>query len=112
MFLIVWLFSELRSFRRGREGACCSFGADLLALLFLASRHRSEATVCQLLSNLAAVLMVFQISVSCESSFLFSSVLGSRGTPKASKTRLGMLFSAFVAQGVPKKLPRSIFSRF
>ena len=84
-------------------------GADLVALLFLSSRRRSEATVCQLLSNLGAVLMVFQISLSCESSLLFSSVLGSRGTPKASKTRLGGAFFSLCGPGGPQEASKVNF---
>ena len=43
--------------------------------------------------------MVFQIALSCESGLLFSSVLGSRGTPKASKTRLGGAFFSLCGTG-------------
>ena len=103
------LSSELRSFRRGREGACCSFVADLLVLLFLSSRHRSEAAVCQLLSNLGAVLMVFQIPLSCESNLFLSSILGSRGTPKASKTRLGGAFFSLCGPGGPQEASKVNF---
>ena len=77
--------------------------------LSLFSRRRSEAIVCQLLSNLGAVQMVFQIAPSCESSLLFSSVLGSRGTPKAFKTRLGGAFFNLCGPGVPQKASKVNF---
>ena len=93
-------FAHSAAARRGHAVAWVLLRWYIAVSLF--SRRRSEATVCQLLSNLGAVLMVFQISLSCESSLLFSSVLGSRGTPKASKTRLGGAFFSFCGQGGPQ----------
>ena len=53
--------------------------------------------------------MVFQIALSCESSLLFSSVLGSRGTPKASKTRLGGAFFSLCGPGGPQEASKVNF---
>ena len=53
--------------------------------------------------------MVFQISLSCEWSLLFSSVLGSRGTPKASKTRLGGAFFSLCGPGGPQEASKVNF---
>ena len=53
--------------------------------------------------------MVFQIALSCESGLLFSSVLGSRGTPKASKTRLGGVYFSLCGPGGPQEASKVIF---
>ena len=53
--------------------------------------------------------MVFQISLSCESSLLFSSVLGSRGTPKASKTRFVGAFFSLCGPGGPQEASKVNF---